>query len=702
MKRRFFTTLVLLGVLLVAVFGATGTYGATTEDYVRIDGIDVSDFNETVDWQKVKNEGYEFTFIRIGGRYFSVNADIDDTYADSNVKTYFEGATSNNLMVGGYFFSQAITVEEAEYEATFIHEYLTECGITPSQFDLPIFMDREYISGSSGAGRLMAANLTIEQELEIELAFCNKLRELGYESGLYSYLSFLNDNTDSNVISAQGYPIWVAQYNSICQYEKQFELLQYTEDGNVDGINKETDLDYWYLNNSLHANPNSYFTLDHCSIEITSLTKYSGNSIIPTFVVKDGAKALTEGIDYEVIKYLYKTDKGTNYVLIRGLGSYTGYRAVPFGAVTKLDTPQNIKVTTVASSGKPKITWDKVDGANKYEVWRKVGSNGTYKKHYITAGTSFTNNSTTAGTTYYYKVKAICDSDSNGNSAFSYAYGVTCDLAAPANVKVTTVASSGKPKVTWDAVDSATKYEVWRKVGSNGTYKKHYITTGTSFTNNSTTAGTTYYYKVKAICSSNSNGNSAFSAAYGITCDLAAPNNVKVTTVASSGKPKVTWDAVDGATKYEVWRKTGSNGTYVKHYITTGTSFTNNSTTPGTTYYYKVKTICGANSNGNSAYSAAYGVTCDLAAPTNVKVALTSTGKPKVTWDAVDGATKYEVWRKTGSNGEYKRYYITTGTTLNNTSAVKGTQYYYKVKAICGSNANANSVFSIIVVKTSK
>ncbi|MBR5516385.1 MAG: hypothetical protein IKU53_00300 [Firmicutes bacterium] len=372
-------------------------------------------------------------------------------------------------------------------------------------------------------------------------------------------------------------------------------------------------------------------------------------------------------------------------------------------SVTKRLATPKIKVATLASSGKPKVTWNAVDGADKYEVWRKVGADGTYKKMYVTTKTSYTNKTAIAGTKYYYRVRAIYENNSAANSLYSSPYAISCDLAAPANVKVITVASTGKPKLTWDSVEGADQYEVWRKVGSNGTYKKMYITTNTSYTNNTAVVGTKYYYKVKAICNSNANANSAFSAAYGVTCDLPAPTSVTVTTVSSTGKPKVTWKAVEGADQYEVWRKVGANGEYKKYYITTGTTLNNTSTVAGTKYYYKVKAIYSSNANANSSFSNAYGITCDLAAPSNVKVSIiSSTGKPKLSWSAVDDATKYEVWRKVGSSGEYKLLKTITGTSTIHTSAAKGTTYYYKVKAIHGTTENANSAFSAVVSKTSK
>ncbi|MEE1038641.1 MAG: hypothetical protein U0K95_05680, partial [Eubacterium sp.] len=275
------------------------------------------------------------------------------------------------------------------------------------------------------------------------------------------------------------------------------------------------------------------------------------------------------------------------------------------------------------------------------------------------------------------------------------------DLPQPTNVKIAPVASSGAPKVTWDAVEGASKYEIYRKVGSSGTYAKYDTTTGTSYTNSSTTPGTIYYYKVLAVCGTNSGGNSALSKEVYIARDLPQPTNVKIAPVVETGKPKVTWDGVEGASKYEIWRKVGSSGTYAKYDTTTGTSYINSSTTPGTIYYYKVLAVCGTNSGGNSALSKEVYMACDLAQP-QVSIALSSAGKPKVSWKAVSGASKYEIWRKVGSTGTYAKYDTTTNTSYTNTSATAGTTYYYQIKAICSANSGGNSAKSTAVSITSK
>ena len=128
-----------------------------------------------------------------------------------------------------------------------------------------------------------------------------------------------------------------------------------------------------------------------------------------------------------------------------------------------------------------------------------------------------------------------------------------------------------------------------------------YTTTSTSYLNTSSaTPGKTYYYKVRAVASDGA--NSEFSNVLYRTVDCARPV-VTASNVASSGKIKLTWETVDGATKYEVYRATSKSGTYTKLGTTTKTYYTNSSATAGKTYYYKVKAVCSKTTSGNSAYS---------------------------------------------------------------------------------------------------
>ena len=167
-----------------------------------------------------------------------------------------------------------------------------------------------------------------------------------------------------------------------------------------------------------------------------------------------------------------------------------------------------VKPDYLISTGKPYIKWTAVPGASKYYVYRSGSSNGTYKYVGTTTATNYTDNKANAGYTYYYKVKAVSKVSSGANSYYSVVIGATCRCARP-SVKITT--SNGSPKLTWNAVAGANKYYIYRSTEANGTFEYLYSTKNLFYTNKSAEAGTTYYYKVKAVSKVKSTANSAFS-----------------------------------------------------------------------------------------------------------------------------------------------------------------------------------------------
>ena len=253
-----------------------------------------------------------------------------------------------------------------------------------------------------------------------------------------------------------------------------------------------------------------------------------------------------------------------------------------------------VKGSNKASNGKISLTWEKVDGAEKYEVYRATSKTGKYSRMKTTTSTTYTNTSAKAGKYYYYYVRAI---DADGNYADSNIIGRTCDLAQT-KVTLSNVASSGKVKISWEAVEGATKYEVYRATSKNGTYSRISTTSNTSVTNTKADAGKTYYYKVRAICDVDA-AAAAYSEVKSRTCDLAQP---KVSIGLSSKKPKVSWGKVTGAVEYKVYRATSKNGTYSLVKTTTSLSYKDTKASSGKTYYYKVVAVC-SNTAGNSAYS---------------------------------------------------------------------------------------------------
>ena len=350
-----------------------------------------------------------------------------------------------------------------------------------------------------------------------------------------------------------------------------------------------------------------------------------------------------------------------------------------------------VKATYMGASGKPYLRWNAVANASKYEVYRATTKNGTYTLLGTTTATNYTDNKAGSGYTYYYKVKALA---ANGaESDYSAVVAGICHCAKP-TVKATYMGASGKPYLRWNTVANASKYEVYRATTKNGTYTLLGTTTATNCTDNKAGSGYTYYYKVRAISKVKSTANSVFSVPVAGICHCAKPT-VKATYMGASGKPYIKWNAVANASQYKVYRSTSKNGTYTLLGTTTATHYTDNKAGSGYTYYYKVRAISKVKSTANSVFSVPVAGICHCAKPT-VKIT-TSAGKPKLTWNAVAGASKYYIYRSTEANGTFEHLYSTKNLFYTNKSAVAGTTYYYKVKAVSKVKSSANSVFSTVV-----
>ena len=350
-----------------------------------------------------------------------------------------------------------------------------------------------------------------------------------------------------------------------------------------------------------------------------------------------------------------------------------------------------VKPDYLLSTGKPYLKWKAVDGAVKYYVYRGGSKSGTYQ--YIGTATKLNYTDTTAkpGYYYYYKVKAV--NASGVKSSYSAAATALCHCARPELNGAQYLASTGKPYLKWNAVTGASKYYVYRAGSQNGSYKYIGSTTKTNYTDTTASAGYTYYYKVEAVSKVRSAANSANSKALAVNSHCARPV-VKPDYLASTGKPYLKWSAVTGASKYEVYRAGSQNGTYKYIGSTTKTNYTDTTAGAGYAYYYKVKAVSKVKTAANSAYSTVVKATCHCAKPV-VKIT-TSSGKPKLTWNAVAGAGKYEVYRATSKNGTYTKMFTTTNRSYTNTNAKAGTTYYYKVKAVSKVKTAANSAYSAV------
>lgn len=254
-----------------------------------------------------------------------------------------------------------------------------------------------------------------------------------------------------------------------------------------------------------------------------------------------------------------------------------------------------ITVKRQTTTGKPVVTWKKISGAVKYQVYRSfTGKNNSYEMIGTVKGTSYTDKAALADQTCYYRVVAVDKKDQTSQNSKSAK--IVCTVAIP-DAKGSYRKEDGKPVVTWEKVEGAAKYQVYRSTtGKTGSYTRMSTTTKTEYVNTSAVEGKTYYYKVRALTEAGNSGS--FTDNVKIRCMGAKPE-LKVTNSEKTGNPRLSWNKVKGAVKYQVYRSTsGKTGTFTRISVTKNTSLTNSSVVKGKTYYYRVRPVFSSGSVG--------------------------------------------------------------------------------------------------------
>lgn len=190
-------------------------------------GVDVSKYQGTIDWEKVKNDGISFAIIRAGIRGYESGKLVPEESFVDNAKA----ASAQGLEIGTYFFSQAVSEEEAIEEADTVIEALGGYGIS-----YPIVYDLERVNG----GRM--ESLSVDEKTAVCLAFCNRVREKGYTPMIYGNMETFLMLLDLKKI--QDIDKWLAYYNDDFYYPYDYVLWQYTEEGRVNGIEGNVDLNF--------------------------------------------------------------------------------------------------------------------------------------------------------------------------------------------------------------------------------------------------------------------------------------------------------------------------------------------------------------------------------------------------------------------------------------------------------------------------
>lgn len=190
-------------------------------------GIDVSKHQGKIDWKAVKAAGISYAFIRVGYRGYEAGTIMKDEYCERNLK----GAEEAGIDIGVYFYSQAISVEEAEEEAAFVLDCIKDYKIA-----YPVVFDMEEVN----AENVRTASLAAEQKTDITIAFCEKVKAAGHQPMIYGNIEWMMDHVELERLTQ--YPKWFAQYFNKPFFPYEFEFWQYTCEGTVPGIQGGVDL----------------------------------------------------------------------------------------------------------------------------------------------------------------------------------------------------------------------------------------------------------------------------------------------------------------------------------------------------------------------------------------------------------------------------------------------------------------------------
>lgn len=592
-------SLLLAGTMLVTPITAsafTGSSNFMDKTYTHQDrfvssgiqqGIDVSYHNGTLDWSTIKAAGVDFAILRAAYRGYGTEGTL---VRDAKFAEYMQGAMSQGIPVGAYIYSQAITTAEAVQEANYILNIVRGYSL-----DLPIVFDYEFAGVKTGrldsawsSGKLNKSKMT-----DIALAFCDTIKNAGYDAMVYANKTFLSKNLDHEVIENAGYDVWLAHYTTNTNYTGDYKIWQYTSSGKIPGIaNKVFDCNFMYSG-----------TIS-MSLKISNIPNqiYQGYDVSPSVTVTNGGTVLTEGTDYTV-SYQNNSGIGTATVNVFGAGIYDGYINLTKTFNIVPDTVKNMQISK-AGTNTVDLSWSPVSGADGYTV--QILKNGKWVSVGNFVGTSAQISGLLPGSVNYVHIAAYASS--NGKTYIgNYNTSVKIETTVGAiNPRVSAYANNFVT-LTWDKQTAANGYEVFKYDASSKKYVLYKNITNPN-TNTCKVTGLAsnkkYDFKVRAYQIDDSEKTYApFGAVVSQYTSIAKPklNSAKST---SKKKIKASWSKVGGASGYQVMWSTYKN--FSKNYKTKSVKAKYSSKTVTTaqskkTYYVRVrayKTI-----NGKKVYS---------------------------------------------------------------------------------------------------
>lgn len=493
---------------------ATYYHRSDYEDYQLINGIDVSWWqakNKTttlLNWEEIHNAGIDFAFVRVGSRDSSSGSIYEDTAADSHI----QAALENDINIGLYIFSQALTEKEAREEANFV---LNQIDKYDWDVTLPIVIDRE----KGSYNRLTAGKLSKTKETAVCQAFADTIVEAGYQASVYASYSWIKSYINTDDLTDCG--IWIARYNNTTTSNTKsgtayadvpydYDFWQYSSTSKVDGYSGNLDTNFWYKDTSIKTtglkataeSATGPITLSwsKAADDVSGYRVYRYDADQDKYVYLKSTRSrkyadedVTSGKTYQYKVRCYWTIGGTNYY---GNDSSVISVTTPPAKVTEVDTETR-------SSTYLTLNWKKVSGASGYRIYKYNTSSKSYEKvTTISKGSTVSYKITglTAATEYQFKVRAYKKTDTGtlwGSSSSAYK-----DCTKPAQTKNLKAATkSSAVTLTWSKVARADGYRIYRYNSKTKKYEKIATVKGNktfSYKNTKLKKGSTMKYKVRA------------------------------------------------------------------------------------------------------------------------------------------------------------------------------------------------------------
>lgn len=424
--------------------GITYTHNSKFDNKELVYGMDISQHNGKIDFKKVKKDGIQFVFIRVG--YTGYTKSSFSLNYDKNYKTYIKDAKKAGLKVGVYWYSQSTKVSEAKKEANALLKAIKGYSIT-----MPVVFDYEF--ADTKKGRLDSARLSKTNMTANALAFLNTVSNAGYDACIYASENFLGEHLYANQISSS-FKVWLANYSSKTNYRGDYEFWQHTAKGRVSGMRGNVDINFWY------RGENSTYL---------GTQVYTGKPIeCGVYVAIDG-RELKENVDY-TLTYSNNVNIGTAHIKLNGIGAHKDLKQnYTFDIIPEKVTGLKYISSTDTSL---KLSWNSVLGAGAYVITAESLNNIKTFSKTVYGSNEGEIDGLIEGNQYIVTVRAL-GYNSKGNALSGEPSDYTSGKTTGTKISGVKVSERGEKSITlsWYRIASCESYSVYQYDGASKEFK---------------------------------------------------------------------------------------------------------------------------------------------------------------------------------------------------------------------------------------